>query len=64
VTLRTPLSAYGVGLVHGVGGSDGITLLLVSTIKEPSQAVVAALLIFTAGTTVSMALLSTALGSR
>jgi ABC-type nickel/cobalt efflux system permease component RcnA len=61
VTLRTPLSAYGVGLVHGVGGSGGITLLLLSTIKEPSQAVVA-LLIFTAGTAVSMALLSTALG--
>jgi ABC-type nickel/cobalt efflux system permease component RcnA len=61
VTLRTPLSAYGVGLVHGVGGSGGITLLLLSTIEEPSQAVVA-LLIFAAGTAVSMALLSTAFG--
>ena len=61
VKLRTPLSAYGVGLVHGVGGSGGITLLLLSTIKEPSQAVVT-LLIFAAGTAVSMALLSTALG--
>ena len=61
VTLRTPLFAYGVGLVHGVGGSGGITLLLLSTIEEPSQAVVA-LLIFAAGTAVSMALLSTALG--
>src|ERR671916_1997765 len=61
VTLRTPLSAYGVGLVHGVGGSGGITLLLLSTIEEPSQAVVA-LLIFAAGTAVSMALLSSAFG--
>jgi ABC-type nickel/cobalt efflux system permease component RcnA len=61
VTLRTPLSAYGVGLVHGVGGSGGITLLLLSTIEERSQAVVA-LLIFAAGTAVSMALLSTVLG--
>ena len=56
-----PLSAYGVGLVHGVGGSGGITLLLLSTIEEPSQAVVA-LLIFAAGTAVSMALLSSAFG--
>jgi ABC-type nickel/cobalt efflux system permease component RcnA len=61
VTLRTPLSAYGVGLVHGVGGSGGITLLLLSTIKGPSQAVVA-LLIFATGTAVSMALLSSAFG--
>ena len=61
VTLRTPLSAYGVGLVHGVGGSGGITLLLLSTIPSPSEAIVA-LLVFAAGTAVSMALLSTALG--
>jgi ABC-type nickel/cobalt efflux system permease component RcnA len=61
VTLRTPLSAYGVGLVHGVGGSGGITLLLLSTISNTSEAV-AALLVFVAGTAVSMALLSTAFG--
>ena len=60
-TLRTPLSAYAVGLVHGVGGSGGLTLLLLSTIPSPSEAVVA-LLIFAAGTAVSMALLSTAFG--
>ena len=59
--LRTPLSAYGVGLVHGVGGSGGLTLLLLSTIPNPSEAT-AALLIFAAGTAVSMALLSTAFG--
>ena len=59
--LRTPLSAYGVGLVHGVGGSGGLTLLLLSTIPSPSEAVVA-LLIFAAGTAISMALLSTAFG--
>jgi ABC-type nickel/cobalt efflux system permease component RcnA len=61
VTLRTPLSAYGVGLVHGIGGSGGLTLLLLSTIPDPSEAVVA-LLIFAAGTAVSMTLLSTILG--
>jgi ABC-type nickel/cobalt efflux system permease component RcnA len=59
--LRTPLSAYGVGLVHGVGGSGGLTLLLLSTIPKPSEAV-AALLIFAAGTAASMALLSTVFG--
>ena len=59
--LRTPLSAYGVGLVHGVGGSGGLTLLLLSTIPNPSEAVVA-LLVFAAGTAVSMALLSTVFG--
>lgn len=59
--LRTPLSAYGVGLVHGVGGSGGLTLLLLSTIPRSSEAVVA-LLVFAAGTAVSMALLSTVFG--
>ena len=61
VALRTPISSYGVGLVHGVGGSGGLTLLLLSTIQKPSEAV-AALLIFAAGTAVSMALLSTVFG--
>ena len=59
--LRTPLSAYGVGLLHGVGGSGGLTLLLLSTISDPAEAA-GALLIFAAGTAVSMALLSTAFG--
>ncbi len=59
--MRTPLSAYGVGLVHGVGGSGGLTLLLLSTIRDPAQAT-GALLIFAAGTAISMALLSTAFG--
>jgi ABC-type nickel/cobalt efflux system permease component RcnA len=59
--LRTSISAYGVGTVHGIGGSGGLTLLLLSTIPDPSEAVVA-LLIFAAGTAVSMALLSTAFG--
>jgi ABC-type nickel/cobalt efflux system permease component RcnA len=61
VTPRTPLAAYGVGLVHGIGGSGGLTLLLLSTIPDAAQAT-EALVIFAAGTTISMALLSTALG--
>jgi ABC-type nickel/cobalt efflux system permease component RcnA len=59
--LRTPLSTYAVGLVHGVGGSGGLTLLLLSTIPDPVGAT-GALLVFAAGTAVSMAMLSTAFG--
>ena len=58
---RTPLSAYGIGLVHGIGGSGGLTLLLLSTISDRTDAA-AALLLFAAGTAISMALLSTAFG--
>jgi high-affinity nickel permease len=58
---RTPLSSYGVGLVHGIGGSGGLTLLLISTISDKAQAT-GALLLFAVGTAVSMALLSTAFG--
>ncbi|MDQ3862582.1 MAG: hypothetical protein M3317_03620 [Actinomycetota bacterium] len=59
--LRTPLSSYGVGLVHGIGGSGGLTLLLLSTISDKAQAI-GALVLFAAGTAASMALLSTAFG--
>ena len=58
---RTPLSSYGVGLVHGIGGSGGLTLLLISTISDKAQAT-GALLLFAVGTAISMALLSTAFG--
>jgi hypothetical protein len=47
--------------VHGIGGSGGLTLLLLSTISDKVQAT-GALLLFAAGTAVSMALLSTAFG--
>jgi ABC-type nickel/cobalt efflux system permease component RcnA len=61
VPRRTPFSAYGVGLVHGIGGSGGLTLLLLSTITDKVEAA-AALLLFAAGTALSMAFLSTAFG--
>src|SRR5215217_1647880 len=48
---RTPLSSYGVGLVHGIGGSGGLTLLLLSTISENAQAT-GALLLFAIETAV------------
>jgi len=61
VPKRTPLSSFGVGLMHGIGGSGGLTLLLISTISDKVQAT-GALLLFAVGTAVSMALLSTAFG--
>src|SRR5215212_8083670 len=45
---RTPVSAYGIGLVHGIGGSGGLTLLLLSTISNRAEAVGALLLLATA----------------
>jgi ABC-type nickel/cobalt efflux system permease component RcnA len=61
IPYRTPLSGYGIGLVHGIGGSGGLTLLLLSTISNEVEAV-GALLIFAAGTAISMSLLSSAFG--
>ena len=58
---RSPAQAYGIGLVHGVGGSAAVGLLLLAGIPGQAAAV-AGLLVFAAGTAVSMALLSSALG--
>lgn len=58
---RTPLSAYGIGIAHGIGGSAGLTLLLISTIPSTVEAT-GALLIFAGGTVISMALLTTVFG--
>ena len=62
VPRRTSLSSYGVGLVHGIGGSGGLTLLLLSTLFDDKAQAAIALLLFAAGTALSMALLSTAFG--
>ncbi len=58
---RTPLSAYGIGVIHGIGGSAGLTLLLLSTIRDRTEATVA-LLLFATGTALSMSMLSAGLG--
>ena len=58
---RTPLQAYGIGLVHGMGGSAGVGVLLLAAIPDHAVAV-AALLLFALFTAVSMALASTTLG--
>jgi ABC-type nickel/cobalt efflux system permease component RcnA len=58
---RSPWQAFGIGLVHGTGGSAGVGVLLIATIPVRTEAV-AALVVLAAGTAVSMALLSSAFG--
>ena len=59
--VRSPLQAYGIGLVHGMGGSAGVGLLLLASIHDAAIAV-AALGLFALCTALSMAALSIGLG--
>jgi ABC-type nickel/cobalt efflux system permease component RcnA len=58
---RSPLAAFGIGMMHGVGGSAVVGVLLVGAVSSRSEGIVA-LLVFAAGTAMSMALVSSALG--
>ena len=58
---RSPLQAFGIGLVHGTGGSAGVAVLLLATISDQVEAV-AALSVLAIGTAISMAMLSSAFG--
>jgi len=58
---RTALQAFGIGVVHGMGGTAGVGLLLLAAIHNRSLAI-AALAIFAACTAFSMAALSTGFG--
>jgi cytochrome c biogenesis protein CcdA len=58
---RTPLQAYAIGLVHGMGGSAGVGVLLLASIPDHVEAVTA-LGLFAFFTAVSMALASTTFG--
>jgi len=59
--LRTPAGALGVGLVHGMGGSAGIGVLLLAAI--PSEVVaVASLLLLALFTAVSMTIVTAGFG--
>jgi len=58
---RSPLQAYGIGLVHGMGGSAGVGILLLAAIPDHVEGVVA-LLLFALCTAVSMAIASTTFG--
>jgi cytochrome c biogenesis protein CcdA len=58
---RSPLAAFGIGMVHGIGGSAGVGILIVGAASDEIRGV-AALLLFAAGTAVSMALVSSSFG--
>lgn len=59
---RSPLQAYGIGLVHGLGGSAGVGVLLLATIDNRVLAVTA-MALFALFTAVSMAIVSAGFGS-
>jgi cytochrome c biogenesis protein CcdA len=56
---RSPLASFGLGLVHGVGGSAGAGVLLLASASTRTEGA-AALLAFAAATASSMAILSLA----
>src|SRR5439155_10911086 len=61
IRTRSPLQAYGIGLVHGMGGSAGVGVLLLGSIPNHLMAVVS-LALFAFFTAVSMALISMGFG--
>jgi ABC-type nickel/cobalt efflux system permease component RcnA len=58
---RTPWQAYAIGLVHGMGGSAGVGVLLLATIHDRAVAL-AALGLFAVCTAISMTVLSSGFG--
>lgn len=58
---RSPRAAFGIGLVHGAGGSAGVGVLLVAAVPG-TAAGLAALVLLAVGTGVSMAAVSSGFG--
>ncbi|MDX6656729.1 MAG: hypothetical protein QOH62_1522 [Solirubrobacteraceae bacterium] len=58
---RSPRTAFGIGLVHGLGGSAGVGLLLIGAMPDHTVAAVA-LVLFAAATALSMSAASAAWG--
>jgi high-affinity nickel permease len=61
IRARRPMQAFAIGLLHGMGGSAGVGVLLLASIHDRAVAV-AALALFAVCTALSMAALSTGLG--
>jgi hypothetical protein len=59
---RTRLSAFGIGLVHGMGGSAGVGVLLIAAV-ESTALVVLSLFLLALFTAVSMGMLSGGFGA-
>ena len=60
--VRTPLAAFGIGLVHGMGGSAGVGVLLLAAIPSTALAV-ASLVVLAFFTAVSMTMVTTGFGA-
>jgi len=58
---RTPLQAYAIGLIHGMGGSAGVGVLLLAAVPDHVEALTA-LALFAFFTAVSMAFASSTFG--
>jgi len=60
--VRRPLAAFGIGLIHGMGGSAGVGVLLLAAIPSTRLAV-ASLVVLAFFTAVSMTIVTTSFGS-
>ena len=60
--VRTPVGAFGIGLVHGMGGSAGVGVLLLAAIPDQTVAI-GALLVLAVFTAVSMTLVTSGFGA-
>ncbi len=59
--VRTPLGAFGIGLVHGMGGSAGVGVLILAAIPSTTVACLA-LVVLALFTAVSMTIVTTGFG--
>ena len=60
--VRTPVGAFGIGLVHGIGGSAGVGVLILAAIPSTSVACIA-LVVLALFTAVSMTIVTTGFGA-
>ena len=60
--VRSPFAAFGIGLVHGMGGSAGVGVLLLAAIPSTTLAV-ASLVVLALFTAVSMTVVTTGFGA-